>query len=415
MAPAIDQDSAARGLERTEFAGARMPVMAEVVKERAPECPLSGLRCTIAIHITSETAVLALALQALGAAVTVCSSNSKTASGDVVAYLRARGIRVEYDGLGSSDSVAHRFAHFRAALRGGVDIVIDDGAELIKLLHEDPEFIGFDLVGALEETTSGVRRVDAISAEGRLRFPVVNVNDAATKHYFDNRYGTGQSTIDAILRATNLLIAGARVHVAGYGYCGKGVASVARGLGAKVQVSETDPVAALEAHFDGFEVIPLDLSRDIDVLVTATGSTSIVTASHWGCFRNGAVIANCGHFSSEIDLESIADSATGVHRISDDVVEYMGPTGVSVRVLADGEVVNLALANGNPPELMDMSFANQLIGTLWIAEHGPSMKSAVHPIPREIDRGVASSKLANLGLVLQEETQVQIDYRSSNC
>ncbi|CAM4471524.1 adenosylhomocysteinase [Nocardia ninae] len=395
----------------TEWAEARMPVLTASAQAFAKTDTFSGLRCAIAVHITSETAALARALAAAGtASVVVCSSNPRTANAAVMASLEHDGIEVVNR---ESIGIEEHAQNFRSVLRTRPDVIIDDGAELIRLLHVDEQFRQLDIIGALEETTSGVRRICALSEEGTLRFPVVNINGAATKHLFDNRYGTGQSALDSIMRSTNTLIAGSRVLVIGYGMCGKGIARAARGLGAQVLVSEIDPIAALEAHLDGHAVLPaLDGCAVADIVITATGSRNVIRGDHWKALLRGSLVVNCGHFRNELDmagLQELCPNEPAVVRRN--VYRYDAGSSGHVLVLSDGDIGNLAAAEGNPAALMDMSFSDQLRGLAWLIENRDRLGPEVVALPAEIDVSVARDKLSALSVRIdtQHEDQVEFD------
>ncbi len=417
MRPAeVEELSAAAeaGRLHTEWAEARMPVLTSSAEAFAKTNTFAGLRCAIAVHITSETAALARALARAGAAsVVVCSSNPRTANPAVMASLARDGIEIIND---ESSGIEEHSRNFRSVLCTRPDVIIDDGAELIRLLHVDEEFRRLDIIGAMEETTSGVRRIRALADAGTLRFPVVNVNDAATKHLFDNRYGTGQSALDSIMRSTNMLIAGARVLVIGYGMCGKGIARAARGLGAQVLVAEIDPIAALEAHLDGYAVLPaLDGCAVADIVVTATGSRNVIRADHWKSLMRGCLVVNCGHFRNELDMAALQEICQVEPAIvKPSVYRYDAGSSGHVLVLSDGDIGNLSAAEGNPAALMDMSFSDQLRGLAWLIEHRDRLGPQVIDLPVEIDVSVARDKLSALSVRIDSQHDDQVEFDRSH-
>jgi adenosylhomocysteinase len=351
-------------------------------------------------------------LKAGGADVVLCASNPLSTQDDVAAALCDTSEIDVYAIKGEDNETYYR--HINAVLDHRPQVTMDDGADLVSLLHKErPDQIG-DIVGGTEETTTGVIRMRAMAEDGALRYPIVSVNDANTKHLFDNRFGTGQSTMDAIMRATNLLLAGRTIVVCGYGMCGRGVASRARGLGARVIVTEVDPLPALEAAMEGYQVMPLrDAARVGDVFVTVTGDTSVIGREHMTVMKDGAVMANSGHFDVEIDKEALADLAGGkVRRIRDFVDEYTLPDGRKLHLLAEGRLVNLAAAEGHPAAVMDMSFANQALSVEWIVKNR-GLEPGVYPVPSEIDAEVARLKLQSMGVEIDALTKEQAEYLRS--
>ncbi|HWO69510.1 MAG TPA: adenosylhomocysteinase [Actinomycetota bacterium] len=407
-----DLGLAEAGRERIEWAGGEMKVLAQIRDRFEKERPLEGIRIGACLHVTSETANLVETLAAGGAEVALCASNPLSTQDDVAAAL------CEQDGIsvhairGEDHETYYR--HIDAVLDRRPRITMDDGADLVSRLHrERPEQVA-EVLGGTEETTTGVIRLRAMAADGALRYPIVAVNDARTKRLFDNRFGTGQSTIDAILRATNLLLAGRVVVVCGYGMCGRGVASRARGMGAQVIVTEVDPLPALEAAMEGYRVMPLrEAAREGDVFVTVTGDTSVIRREHLEVMKDGAVLANAGHFDVEIDKGALEELAVSRRRIRGSVDEYRLADGRRLRLLAEGRLVNLAAAEGHPAAVMDMSFANQALAVEWIAREGSALAPAVHPVPAEIDAEVARLKLRAMGIEIDRLTPEQEEYLRS--
>jgi adenosylhomocysteinase len=407
-----DLGLAEKGRGRIGWAAAEMRVLALIRERFEKERPLQDVRIGACLHVTSETANLMETLKAGGADVVLCASNPLSTQDDVAAALcETSGIDV-YAIKGEDNETYYR--HINAVLDHRPQVTMDDGADLVSLLHKErPDQIG-DIVGGTEETTTGVIRMRAMAEDGALRYPIVSVNDANTKHLFDNRFGTGQSTMDAIMRATNLLLAGRTIVVCGYGMCGRGVASRARGLGARVIVTEVDPLPALEAAMEGYQVMPLrDAARVGDVFVTVTGDTSVIGREHMTVMKDGAVMANSGHFDVEIDKEALADLADGkVRRIRDFVDEYTLPDGRKLHLLAEGRLVNLAAAEGHPAAVMDMSFANQALSVEWIVKNR-GLEPGVYPVPSEIDAEVARLKLQSMGVEIDALTKEQEEYLRS--
>ena len=407
-----DRGLAAKGRSRIEWADEQMPVVRSIRTRFARELPLKGLRVAACLHVTSETANLARTLAAGGAEVRLCGSNPLSTQDDVAAAL------VEIYGIptfaikGEDNDTYYR--HIIEAIEGRPQVTMDDGADLVSVLHSKRRDLLPGVVGGTEETTTGVIRLTSMATEGVLAYPIVAVNDAMTKHFFDNRYGTGQSTLDGIIRATNLLIAGLKFVVAGYGWCGRGVAMRARGLGAQVLVTEVEPVKALEAVMDGYQVVPmLEAARQADILVTLTGNKHVLRKEHFEVMKDGAVVANSGHFNVEIDIPALEALAKGRERIRDFVDQYTLRDGRRVNLLGEGRLVNLAAAEGHPASVMDMSFANQALACEYIAREGKSLPRKVHPVPPEIDRSIARLKLESLGVRIDALTSEQQSYLSS--
>jgi adenosylhomocysteinase len=407
-----DLGLAEKGRGRIGWAAAEMRVLALIRERFEKERPLQDVRIGACLHVTSETANLMETLKAGGADVVLCASNPLSTQDDVAAALCETSEIDVYAIKGEDNETYYR--HINAVLDHRPQVTMDDGADLVSLLHKErPDQIG-DIVGGTEETTTGVIRMRAMAEDGALRYPIVSVNDANTKHLFDNRFGTGQSTMDAIMRATNLLLAGRTIVVCGYGMCGRGVASRARGLGARVIVTEVDPLPALEAAMEGYQVMPLrDAARVGDVFVTVTGDTSVIGPEHMTVMKDGAVMANSGHFDVEIDKEALADLAGGkVRRIRDFVDEYTLPDGRKLHLLAEGRLVNLAAAEGHPAAVMDMSFANQALSVEWIVKNR-GLEPGVYPVPSEIDAEVARLKLQSMGVEIDALTKEQEEYLRS--
>lgn len=406
-----DPTLASVGRDRIAWAEREMPVLRQIRERFARERPLSGSRIAACLHVTSETAALVRTLMAGGGEVALCASNPLSTQDEVAAALAEEGVRV-FAVRGEDRETYYR--HIQQALEIEPHLTLDDGADLVTTLHrERTDLLGI-VVGGTEETTTGVLRLRAMAREGVLRYPIVAVNDAKTKHWFDNRYGTGQSALDGILRATNLLLAGRKVVVCGYGACGRGVAARARGLGAHVIVTEVDPLPALEAVMDGFAVMPsLEAARVGEVFVTVTGNRGVLRREHFEEMRDGAVLANAGHFNVEIDLDALQAMSVRRRRVREHVDEYTLPDGRRLYVLAEGRLVNLAAAEGHPAAVMDMSFANQALCVEWLVRAGRDLPPQVYPVPEEIDRQVAALKLRAMGVRIDELTPEQRAYLES--
>ncbi len=408
-----DLGLAQKGRERIEWASGEMRVLALIRERFQKERPLTGITIGACLHVTTETANLVETLFAGGAEVALCASNPLSTQDDVAAALcEETGIEV-YAIKGEDNETYYR--HINSVLDTRPNVTMDDGADLVSLLHKERQDQLGEVIGGTEETTTGVIRMRAMAADGALRYPIVSVNDANTKHLFDNRFGTGQSTIDAIMRSTNLLLAGRTVVVCGYGMCGRGVASRAKGLGAQVVVTEVDPLPALEAAMEGYRVMPLrEAARIGEVFVTLTGDTGVIRREHLELMRDGAVLANAGHFDVEIDKSALAELAGGaVRRIRDFVDEFTFADGRRVHLLAEGRLVNLAAAEGHPAAVMDMSFANQALSVEWIVKRRGTLDPEVHPVPAEIDAEVARLKLQTMGIEIDALTKEQEEYLRS--
>ncbi len=400
------------GRLRIEWAEQSMPVLRQVRERFAKEQPLRGTRLGACLHVTTETAVLMLTLKAGGAEIALCASNPLSTQDDAAAAL----VR-EYDistFAHKGEDNARYYRHIAAVLATRPHVTMDDGADLICQLHGARKDLLPDVIGGTEETTTGVIRLRVMEKGRVLGFPVIAVNDADTKHLFDNRYGTGQSTIDGILRATNILLAGKTVVVCGYGMCGRGVATRAHGMGAQVIVTEVDPMRALEAVMDGHQVMPMARAAEAgDVFVTVTGNKSVIRKEHFARMKDGAILANAGHFNVEIDLDALAALATSRRPVRPFVEEFVLGGGRRVYVLGEGRLINLAAAEGHPAAVMDMSFANQALSAEYIVKHGRTLERKVYVVPREIDREIARLKLASMDIQVDDLTPEQESYLAS--
>ena len=389
-----------------------MPVLAAIRERFEREQPLAGYRISACLHVTTETANLARTLKAGGADVVLCASNPLSTQDDVAAALVDEYDIAVYAIKGEDNDTYYR--HIEAAVDHKPQITMDDGADVIGVLHSHRREQLGDIIAGTEETTTGVIRLKALEREGALGFPIIAVNEAKTKHLFDNRYGTGQSTIDGIVRATNLLLAGRRFVVSGYGWVGKGVAMRARGMGAHVIVTEVEPLNALEAHMDGFEVLPMAKAAEIgDVFCTATGDKSVIRREHMERMKDGAVVANTGHFNVEIDIPALRQLAVETREARAFVEEFTLADGRRIYLLADGRLVNLAAAEGHPAAVMDMSFANQALSTEFAIQSAGSLERKVYVVPDEIDREIARLKLATMGVDIDKLTEEQAKYLAS--
>jgi adenosylhomocysteinase len=402
---------AAQGDQRVAWAARDMPVLAQIRDRFQSQQPFRGLQVGGCLHITAETANLALALAAGGARVALCASNPLSTQDPVAASLVGQGISV-FARRGEDHDVY--YSHLEAVLATKPQITMDDGADLVSLLHQRDRAQSEHVIGSTEETTTGVIRLRAMAKAGVLRFPVIAVNEALTKHLFDNRYGTGQSTIDGLIRATNVLLAGRTFVVCGFGWCGRGLASRARGMGAQVIVTEVDPTRALEAVMEGFQVMTLlEAAPRADVVITVTGDCSVVDRRHFEALKDGCLVANSGHFNSEINLAALDELTTRVAEARPQVSEHTLVNGRRVYLLAEGRLLNLAAAEGHPASVMDMSFANQALSAAHLARHAGELEAAVHDVPKEIDEEVARLKLAALGVDIDVLTAEQLAYLGS--
>jgi adenosylhomocysteinase len=403
---------APEGVRRIQWADREMPVLAAIRERFEREQPLSGYRISACLHVTTETANLARTLKAGGADVVLCASNPLSTQDDVAAALVDEYDIAVYAIKGEDNDTYYK--HIEAAVDHKPQITMDDGADVIGVLHAHRREQLGDIIAGTEETTTGVIRLKALEREGALGFPIIAVNEAKTKHLFDNRYGTGQSTIDGIVRATNLLLAGRRFVIAGYGWVGKGVAMRARGMGAHVIVTEVEPLNALEAHMDGFEVLPMAKAAEIgDVFCTATGDKSVIRREHIEQMKDGAVLSNTGHFNVEIDIPALRQLATETREARAFVEEFTLADGRRIYLLADGRLVNLAAAEGHPAAVMDMSFANQALSTEFAIQNAGSLERKVYAVPDEIDREIARLKLATMGVDIDKLTEEQAKYLAS--
>ena len=400
------------GKRRIEWANQQMPVLQLIRKRFIKEQPLKGLRLSACLHVTSETANLAITLRDGGADVVLCASNPLSTQDDVASSL-VRDYNVPTYAIKGEDNLTY-YQHIAAALDHKPQITMDDGADLVtSLLTKRTDLIP-NVIGGTEETTTGVIRLRAMAKDGTLKFPVIAVNDAQTKHFFDNRYGTGQSTLDGIIRATNLLIAGLRVVIAGYGWCGRGVAMRAKGLGADVIVTEINPVRAIEAVMDGFRVMPMHEAAKIgDIFVTVTGNKSVLAGEHFEKMKDGAVICNSGHFNVEIDIPALEKLSSGNKPARAFVEEYSLRDGRRVYLLGEGRLINLAAAEGHPASVMDMSFANQALAAEFMKKHSAELKPQVYSVPEDIDKQIAKLKLESLGVQIDKLTPEQEQYLAS--
>ena len=403
---------AAKGKTRTEWAGQWMPVLNLIRKRFVEEQPLKGIRISACLHVTSETANLAITLRDGGADVVVCASNPLSTQDDVAASL-VQDSHIPVFAIKGEDKDTY-YSHIASALDHKPQITMDDGADLVTAILSKRQDLVSGVIGGTEETTTGVIRLRSMANNGLLKYPIIAVNDADTKHLFDNRYGTGQSTIDGILRATNLLFAGLHVVVCGYGYCGRGVAMRAKGLGSHVAVTETDPTRAIEAIMDGYSVMPMaEAAKWGDVFVTVTGNKSVIRGEHFRLMKDGAVVANSGHFNVELDLPAIEAMAVSKRHTRDFVDEYTLPDKRKIYVLGEGRLINLVAAEGHPAVVMDMSFANQALCVEHLVKHAAQLSPKVYPVPADIDKNVARLKLDSLGVTIDKLTPEQEEYLAS--
>lgn len=406
-------DLAPGGRHRIEWAEQEMPVLRSIRERFAKERPLAGTRVSACLHVTTETANLAHTLQVGGADVVLCASNPLSTQDDVAASLVSH-YEIPVYAIKGEDNETY-YQHIGAALDHKPHITMDDGADLVSTIHKSRNEVLDTIVGGTEETTTGVIRLRAMANQGELRFPVIAVNDALTKHMFDNRYGTGQSTLDGIIRATNTLIAGKTVVVAGYGWCSRGIAMRADGHGGNVVVTEINPLKALEAVMDGFRVMPMQEAAKIgDIFVSATGDINVIDTQHMEVMKDGAIIANSGHFNVEINIPGLADmSVKAPRKVREFVEQYELPGGKRINLLGEGRLVNLAAAEGHPASVMDMSFANQALSTVFMIRNAGNLEKIVYSVPEDIDREIARIKLAEMGVKIDTLTAKQERYLSS--
>jgi adenosylhomocysteinase len=407
-----DIAAADAGQRRIDWALREMPVMRQLLERFAQARPLAGVRISACLHVTAETANLVRVLKAGGAEIRLAASNPLSTQDDVAAALVVHHATPTFAVRG--ETVDTYYAHLNAALDHGPQITLDDGADLISEIHRKRTDLLPGVIGGMEETTTGVMRLRAMAREGALKYPVMAVNDAMTKHLFDNRYGTGQSTLDGVIRATNILLAGKVFTVAGYGWCGRGIAMRAKGMGANVIVTEVNPLRALEALMDGFRVMPLiEAARRSHFIVTATGDKHVVDRAHLEVMKDGCVLANSGHFNVEINIPALEAMAVGKDRPRPAVEQYHLPDGRTVNLLAEGRLVNLAAAEGHPSAVMDMSFANQALCAQYFIDHRGQLENRVHDVPADIDQEVARLKLAAMDVQIDRLTTEQETYLAS--
>lgn len=405
-----DLGLAQKGEGRLDWAGRDMPVLALIKARFAKEKPLKGLRVSACLHVTAETANLMITLKEGGADVVLCASNPLSTQDDIAAALVARGIPTF--AIKGEDNATY-YAHIRAAIDHRPHMTMDDGADVVAELTKNPELLE-GVIGGTEETTTGVVRLRALAAAGKLSYPIIAVNDAMTKHLFDNRYGTGQSTIDGIVRATNRLLAGSVFVVAGYGWCGRGLAMRARGMGSDVIVTEIDPLKALEAHMDGFRVMPMgDAAKIGDIFCTVTGNKNVIRAEHYKVMKDGAIVSNSGHFNAEIDIPALTAASKSKATVRDFVEEYVLTNGKRIVLLGEGRLINLASAEGHPAAVMDMSFANQALSAEYMAKNHKKLERNVYTVPEAIDKEIARLKLKALGVKIDKLTKEQEEYLGS--
>src|SRR5450755_278575 len=407
-----DLSLAPRGKDRIEWAAKEMPVLRLIRERFARDLPLQGLRMSGCLHITTETANLAITLKAGGADLVLCASNPLLTQDDVAAALVSEYGIPTFAIKGEDEQTYYR--HINAALDHKPEMTMDDGCDLVSTLHTKRTELIPSIIGGMEETTTGVIRLHSMEKAGVLKFPVLAVNESDTKHLFDNRYGTGQSSLDAIIRSTNILLAGRTFVVFGYGWCGRGVASRAHGMGANVIVTEVDPTRALEAVMDGYRVMPgVEAAALGDIFITVTGDINVIDRAHLERMKNGALIANSGHFNDEINIPALEQIATGKRRVRDFVDEYTYPDGRQVHLLAEGRLVNLSAAEGHPASVMDMSFANQALGAEYMRDHVKEMQPRVYTLPADLDKEIARLKLHAMGVRIDTLTPEQEKYLGS--
>ncbi len=404
-----DKNLKEQGKLKIEWAERNMPVLSLIRGRFKKEKPLKGINIAACLHVTSETANLALALKEGGANVALCASNPLSTQDDVAASIVGHMGIPTFAIKGEDEKIYYK--HINAVLDSKPKITMDDGADLVSELHKKRREDLKDIIGGTEETTTGVIRLKAMAENKVLQYPIIAVNDAKTKHFFDNRYGTGQSTVDGVLRATNMLIAGSAFVVCGYGFCGRGVAMRAKGMGARVIVTETDPLKALEAAMDGYEVMPVGKAAEIgDIFVTVTGDISVLRKDHFIKMKDGAIVANSGHFNVEIDIAALEAIKKSKRRIRNFIDEYTLPNGKRINLLGEGRLINLAAAEGHPAMVMDMSFANQALSVEYIAKNAENLEKKVYPVPKPIDSEIALLKLKSMGIEIDRLTLDQEKY-----
>ena len=401
-----------KGRLRVEWAAQSMPVLRSIHKRFASEKPLAGIRMAACLHVTTETAALAQALQAGGADLRICASNPLSTQDDVAAFLSISEHIPVFAIKGEDKQTYYR--HIHNALEHSPQVTMDDGADLVGILHSERKELLANVIGGTEETTTGVIRLRSMAEKGVLQYPIVAVNDADTKHLFDNRYGTGQSTLDGIIRATNRLLAGANFVVSGYGWCGRGVAMRASGMGAKVIVTEINPLRALEAVMDGYQVMSMEKAAPIgDFFCTLTGDIHVLRKEHFAMMKDGAIVSNSGHFNVEINLDELREMSSSVRSMREFVEEFRLKNGRRIYVLGEGRLINLAAAEGHPSSVMDMSFANQALCSEYIVKNYVSLQKQVYRVPMDIDREIARLKLASMGVEIDSLTPEQDAYLHS--
>ena len=403
---------AAEGLIRIDWAAREMPVLRQIGERFAREKPLAGMKIAACLHVTTETANLMLTLKAGGAQIVLCASNPLSTQDEAAAALVSEyGIPV-FAIKGEDETLYYN--HLNSALDLKPHFTLDDGADLVATIHRDRRELLEDVVGGMEETTTGVIRLRSMAADGKLEYPIISVNEADTKHLFDNRYGTGQSTIDGITRATNVLWAGKTVVVCGYGWCGRGIAMRARGLGARVIIVEVDSIKALEAVMEGYAVMPLIQASEVgNIFITATGGLNTIDWVHIDAMKDGALLANSGHFNVEINIPALDENSIGQRDLRSFVKEYTLGDGRRIHLLAEGRLINLAAAEGHPASVMDMSFANQALCTEYMVKHGSQLTPGVHPVPPDIDKKVGQLKLLSMDIEIDSLTDEQVRYAHS--
>ena len=407
-----DLSLADAGQGRIEWAEQEMPVLRLIRERFEKEKPLAGIRMAACLHVTTETANLMRALKAGGADVRLCASNPLSTQDDAAAALAAKYDVPTFAIKGEDNETYYR--HIHQAVDHAPQLTMDDGADTVGVLHKDRTELLDGIIGGTEETTTGVIRLRAMADDGVLRYPIVAVNDATTKHFFDNRYGTGQSTIDGILRATNVLMAGKTVVVGGYGWCSRGIATRAEGMGANVIVTEVDPLRALEAVMDGYRVMPMLAAAKVgDIFVTSTGDKHVIDKQHLEVMRDGAMVANSGHFNVEINIPALREMAVSVHQPRAFIEQFTLPDGRRISLLGEGRLINLAAAEGHPSAVMDMSFANQALCAEYMVKHANELKTTVYPVPEEIDKKIAALKLEAMGIQIDVLTPEQSKYLTS--
>jgi adenosylhomocysteinase len=404
-----DIKSAPKGKTRIEWAGSQMPVLELIAKRFRKEKPLKGLRLSACLHVTCETANLMITLKAGGADLALVASNPLSTQDDVAASL-VKDYGIPTYAVRGEDNKRY-YSHIYAALDHRPHITMDDGADIVSAIHKEPHKYKRDIIGGTEETTTGVIRLRSLEAQKKLLFPIVAVNDADTKHFFDNRYGTGQSTLDGVIRATNILLAGSTIVIAGYGWCGRGIASKASGAGAKVVVTEVNPLKALEAVMDGYQVMPMAEAAKVgDVFITVTGNSGVIRKEHFVKMKDRAIVCNSGHFDVEIDIAALRKAAGAPKSKRENVQEYTLPGGKRIYLLAEGRLVNLGAAEGHPAMVMDMSFANQALSAEWMAATYATLENRVYRVPEDIDKEISRIKLESMGVSIDRLSKEQEKY-----